>query len=219
MHSSTTAVLLLLALFGTSIVDACDEHAAQAMAFTLLTNVSTWNGATDMFGLTKNNFHVTLTPFGTFKTELQLDCCCDPGQDIGSPASVCETKCNSVDLNVWKKETAVINGVEVEFDFKDLGVSTPALLEMGSAKKRLGNKAKVKNDNIPTWDGGHRFRTRKKKGIRKYHREYGIKYADAPAGVSESGQAGEATLVAAATPYAGIEQRRRRLLQGSDSGS
>ena len=104
MHSSTTAVLLLLALFGTSIVDACDEHAAQAMAFTLLTNVSTWNGATDMFGLTKDDFHVTLTPFGTFKTELQLDCCCDPGQDIGSPASVCETKCNSVDLNVWKKD-------------------------------------------------------------------------------------------------------------------
>ena len=152
MHSSTTAVLLLLALFGTSIVDACDEHAAQAMAFTLSTNVSTWNGATDMFGLTKHDFHVTLTLPGQYKTELQLDCCCDSGQDIGSPASVCETKCNSPDLNVWKKETAVINGVEVEFDFRDVGGMPPALLEMGSAKKRLGNKAKVKN--VQTWDGG-----------------------------------------------------------------
>jgi len=77
MHSSTTAVLLLLALFGTSIVDACDEHAAQAMAFTLSTDVSTWNGATDMFGLTRHDFHVTLTSPGQYKTELQLDCCCD----------------------------------------------------------------------------------------------------------------------------------------------
>ena len=203
MHSSTTAVLLLLALFGTSIVDACDEHAAQAMAFTLSTDISTWNGATDMFGLTRHDFHVTLTSPGQYKTELQLDCCCDSGQDIGSPASVCETKCNSPDLNVWKKETAVINGVEVEFDFKDLGMPTPALLEMGSAKKRLGKKAKVKKEHIPipTWDGGHRFQTRRKKGISKYHREYGIIYPKVLDGA------------------AGGLQRRRRLLQNSNSSS
>ncbi len=218
MHSSTTAVLLLLALFGTSIVDACDEHAAQAMAFTLSTNVSTWNGATDMFGLTKRDFHVTLSE-GKFKTELQLNCCCDSGQDIGSPASVCEIKCNSPpdDVNVWKKERAVINGVEVEFDFKDLGMPTPALLEMGSAKKRLGNKAKVKNDRvpIPTWDGGHRFETSKKKGISKYHREYGIKYqytATSNTLTNEQQVDSDASSV-------GIEKRRRRLLQNSNGGS
>ena len=212
MHSSTTAVLLLLALFGTSIVDACDEHAAQAMAFTLSTNVSTWNGATDMFGLTRHDFHVTLTSPGQYKTELQLDCCCDSGQNIGSPASVCETKCNSPDLNVWKNETAVINGVEVEFDFKDLGMPTPALLEMGSAKKRLGKKAKVKKEHIPipkhipipTWDGGHRFETSRKKGISKYHREYGIKYP---------------THTATNRPSVGHQRRRRRLLQNSDGSS
>ena len=209
MHSSTTAVLLLLALFGTSIVDACDEHAAQAMAFTLSTDISTWNGATDMFGLTKNNFHVTRTSPGQYKTELQLDCCCDSDQNIGSPASVCMTKCGSSpdDLNVWKKETAVINGVKVEFDFKDLGPPDPALLEMGSAKKRLGNKAKVKKEQ--TWDGGHRFETRRKKGISRYHREYGRRSQHGPAARFER---------AATAPY-GREKRRRRLLQNSDGGS
>jgi len=98
--------------------------------------------------------------------------------------------------------------VEVEFDFKDLGVITPALLEMGSAKKRLGNKAKVKN--VQTWDGGHRFETRRKKGIIRYHREFG-----------DSSQHGRAAGFerAAAAPYTGIQRRRRRLLQNSNGSS
>jgi hypothetical protein len=132
------------------------------------------------------------------------------------------TKCGSSpdDLNVWKKETAVINGVKVEFDFKDLGPPDPALLEMGSAKKRLGNKAKVKYEHIPIpedthWDGGHRFATRPKKGIKKYHREYGIKH------LTEAGNNKPNLLNRNRT--SGIVpsdlKRRRRLLQNNNSGS
>lgn len=149
MHSWTTAVVMLLAMFcAVQAKEQCTDHVDQILHFVLNYDINTMIRATSKFKLKKDQFVQDTTKREPGKhVSLHVKCCCDtaPGSSEinGIPTSLCATKCGHGAAK-WDQETAQAKDSKgqtknIIFAFYDEGennADSPVFLEIG--KRRLG---------------------------------------------------------------------------------
>ena len=211
MHSSTTAILLLLALFGTGRVACttaprtrCENGVQQVLSFTLEKDIRTWSGHDDKFGLTKANFKWDPRGDGKEVTFL-FECCCDsyPYGRRNTPEYLCQVKCGKTSKQRdWATVATVLGSVE----YRDISpTSGSSLVGSRTTRKLLGVEIKRSSFKPVHLNKGDQFELRTGGGIKSYHREFG------------DGHHG-ARIDSLSTVKLG-GQKRRGLLQGGNGSS